>query len=71
MSRATTLPPSWAALAAALGGVSALADACGVDRVTIQRWGRGVRPSELVCKAVDAMARRRGLEPVFGSKGEP
>lgn len=44
MSRPTTLPPAWAALAAAHGGVRALADALGISPPTLYRWARGITP---------------------------
>lgn len=62
MSRATTLPPRWAALAAALGGVEALAKACGVSTTTIWRWGSGENvPGQLVRQHVAALAKRKNL----------
>lgn len=61
MSRATTLPPRWAALAAAYGGVQQLATACGVSQMTLWRWARGTRPGPLSVRAVQQMAARRKL----------
>jgi hypothetical protein len=57
-----TLPEPWAALAHALGGVSALAEACGVQRLAIYRWAHGERvPGAIVKKHVNALAKRRGI----------
>ena len=62
MSRATTLPEPWATLAHALGGVAALADACGVTTRTLARWATGeLRPTALRLADVRARLRRRGL----------
>lgn len=63
MSRPTTLPSPWRELAAALGGVGALAEACGVEPRTVARWADGTRsPSELQRRDVRARLRRRGLQ---------
>lgn len=62
MSRATTLPESWATLARVLGGVAALADACGVTPRTLARWATGeLRPTALRLADVRTRLRRRGL----------
>ena len=62
MSRATSLPTPWRELAVALGGVAALADACGVTTRTLARWATGeLRPTALRLADVRARLRRRGL----------
>ena len=62
MSRSTTLPPAWAALARALGGVAGLAAVCGVTPRTLTRWASGeVRLGGLRLADVRARLRRRGL----------
>lgn len=43
MTRPTTLPEPWAALAVALGGVQELADALGTTPSTVHRWAHGQR----------------------------
>jgi hypothetical protein len=59
---ATTLPEPWRALAAALGGVAQLAEACGVTTRTLQRWARAeLTPGPIVQKHVRTLAKRRGL----------
>lgn len=70
MPRPSTMPPAWLALAAAWGGVSALAERCGVDRRTIHRWASGQRePRLLERQKLDELARRRGLAALFGEPG--
>jgi DNA-binding transcriptional regulator YdaS (Cro superfamily) len=59
MSRRTTLPPAWAALAAACGGVAALAKACHVTTTSVRRWGLGVRPKSAWHRALVARAARK------------
>ena len=67
IGRPTTLPEPWRALALALGGVSALAAACGVHRETIARWGAGgPRPGAVMVAHVNGLARRRKLEEPWG-----
>ncbi len=62
MSRQSTLPEPWLSLAAALGGVGALAKACETTPTTVWRWAHDeFRPSSLVVRHVQALARRRGL----------
>lgn len=61
MGRPSTLPEPWLSLATAYGGVQRLAEACGVSERQLRRWGTGVRPGAMVRKAVNAMARRRGI----------
>ena len=57
---------AWLALAAAWGGVSALAERCGVDRKTIYRWASGARePRLLERQKLDELARRRGLAALY------
>jgi hypothetical protein len=64
---ATTLPSPWRELAAALGGVAQLAEACGVTTRTVQRWARGeLTPGPIVKRHVGALAKRRGLEEPWG-----
>jgi hypothetical protein len=65
MSRATTLPSPWIELAERMGGVEALAEACGVVQSTLWRWARGKRPGAVVQRHVNALARRRGLPLPF------
>lgn len=43
MGRPLTLPEPWAALAAQLGGVQALADAAGASPRSIHQWAHGTR----------------------------
>jgi hypothetical protein len=67
MSRETTLPAVWRALADALGGVGALAAECKVDPKTVWRWANEENvPSAVTRKYVDALAKRRGLDPPWG-----
>ena len=62
MSRPTTLRDPWLELARQLGGVAALADACGVTTRTLARWATGeLRPTALRLADVRARLRRRGL----------
>jgi hypothetical protein len=59
MSRLSTLPPKWLALAEAVGGVAALAAACKVSEMSVRRWGAGAKPqSQLVRDRIAALARR-------------
>jgi hypothetical protein len=45
------------------GGVGALAEQLGVGVSTVRSWGAGTRtPGAIVQSAVNAWARRRGLE---------
>lgn len=63
MSRPTTLPEPWDALAHALGGVAELAEALGVTTRTVHRWADGERePSSLQKRDVRDRLRRRGLK---------
>lgn len=63
MSNPTTLPPVWAAMATAAGGVSALAAALGVSRVTVWKYAHGAtRGHPIVRQSINAWARRRGLK---------
>lgn len=62
LSRPTTLPSPWRELAEHVGGVMALAEALGVERRTLERWGARERtPSPVMQRHVNAFARRRGL----------
>ena len=62
MSRPSTLPPEWLALANALGGVGKLAEACHVTPVSVHRWGTGRRPkSRWQREEVARLARKHGL----------
>lgn len=70
MPRPSTMPHAWLALAAAWGGVSALAERCGVDRKTIYRWASGARePRLLERQKLDELARRRGLVAIYSTPG--
>lgn len=49
-----------------------LADACGVGRMAIHRWANGDRtPAALVRRAVNAMARRRGIAEPWPDESRP
>ena len=72
MSRPTTLPPAWAALAARAGGVAALARALGVGVSTVRAWGAGTRvPTPIAREAVSGWARRRGLPEPWSEPRAP
>jgi hypothetical protein len=59
MSRVSTLPPKWLALAKAAGGVAALALKCKVSEMSLRRWGAGATPqSQLVRDRIAELARR-------------
>jgi len=59
--RPTTLPPPWAAFAAAAGGVGKLAATLGVSRRTIDRWGAGTIPNRHVQEYVIQEAKKLGV----------
>ena len=61
MTRASTLPAPWAALAAAYGGVEKLGALLQVHRNTITRWGAGDGPSYLLRVAISELAESAGL----------
>ncbi len=63
MTRPTTLPAPWAELAAAYGGVVALAERLGVSYRTLERWGHGeTRPSVLAVRELERLAKRKGVK---------
>jgi DNA-binding transcriptional regulator YdaS (Cro superfamily) len=67
MSRLSSLPGPWLALAEAYGGVAPLAKALGVSPSTVWRWGQGRPISGTGVRAVEAAARRKHVPaPVRG-----
>lgn len=69
--RPTTMTDEWKALAEACGGVSSLAEACGVHRDTVRRWASGeMKPAPIVQAAVDKLCAQHGVEPVFGTEAK-
>lgn len=58
-----------AVLAQAMGGQTAFAKVCGVDRTTVYRWLNGdTRPSLLEQRAINQLAYERGLTLPFKQK---
>ena len=63
MPRSTTLPEPWRSLAERLGGVGALAEAFGVERLTVRRWAKGERKLEGPAKKLfEALLREHKIE---------
>lgn len=66
MPRQTTIRGPLRRLVDALGGVIAAAEALGVTRRTLLRWGRGeTRPGEEDRKRVVQVARQMGIRVTF------
>jgi hypothetical protein len=61
MARPITLPEPFMAMALHVGTVRALADSLGTTPMTVWRWAHGVVPGEIVRRAVNGWATRRGL----------
>jgi len=60
--RPVELPGAWGELARAVGGVSALAQSCGVTPRAVQLWAARARtPGPLVRAHVSRLARRHGV----------
>lgn len=70
--RPSTLPPLWAALAAAFGGVGKLAIMLDVDASTLRRWSKGsFTPSPQLARAIVALARFAGVRSPITKAGKP
>ena len=69
MSRPSTLPAKWLALANAVGGVGALAKACYTTPMSVHRWGCGMRPkSEQTRKCIAKLAEKYELPNPLGGE---
>lgn len=68
--RASTLPPEWARLADAAGGVGELAEAIGVSPQAVWKWGKGGNISRLGMAAVRAFCVKKRVPLPWAEKSD-